>query len=109
MEVSRCGFCAETVIKHHSRFHIDISKRGVFQARETVNEEDIKKAIQLVILPRAEIQDQQEQSDEQPPPPPPPPPQDQQEEQDQEDDEEDDQEQEDEQEQEDKVSHHLRN
>lgn len=79
------------------------------QARETVNEEDLKKAIQLVILPRAEIQDQQDQSDEQPPPPPPPP-QDQQEEQENEeedDDDDDDQEQEDQEEQEDQVHTHC--
>lgn len=75
------------------------------QARETVNEEDIKKAIQLVILPRAEIQDQQEQSDEQPPPPPPPPPpEDQQQEDEQDEDDNDDQEQEEQEEQEDKVN-----
>ena len=79
------------------------SKASNLQARETVNEEDIKKAIQLVILPRADIQDQQEQSDEQPPPPPPPP-QDQQQEEDQEEEEDDeDKEQDEQEEQEDKV------
>ena len=76
------------------------------QARETVNEEDLKKAVQLVILPRAEIKDQQDQSDEQPPPPPPPPPpqdQQQEEEEKEEDEEEEEQDNEDQDEQEDEV------
>lgn len=68
------------------------------QARETVNEEDLKKAIQLVILPRATIVDPPEQDEQQPPPPPPPPPppsdEQEQEEEEQEEDEQEDQEQE---------------
>lgn len=74
------------------------------QARETVNEEDVKKAIQLVILPRATIQnppDQDQENQEPPPPPPPPPPSDeQQEEEDQEEEDQEDEDQEDEPEQE---------
>ena len=72
------------------------------QARETVNEEDVKKAIQLVILPRATITDQPD-SDEQPPPPPPPPPPSNEQEQEEEEEEEDEQEQEDQDEKEQEV------
>lgn len=67
-----------------------------------MNEDDIKKAIQLVILPRATITDQPEQDEQQPPPPPPPPPPSN--EQEQEEDEQEEEEQEDqEQEQEEQV------
>ena len=64
-----------------------------FQGRDYVSKEDLQTAINLVILPRALLKDQQDQQpdDQQPPPPPPPPPppQDQQEDQDDEDDKQD--------------------
>ena len=65
------------------------------QGRDYVSKDDLQTAIQLVILPRALIKDQnQDQQDDQqqppPPPPPPPPPQDQQQEEDEEDDKPDD-------------------
>lgn len=58
----------------------------------------MKKAVQLVILPRATIVDPPEQDEQQPPPPPPPPPppsdEQEQEEEEQEEEEQEDQEQE---------------
>ncbi|KAL0027264.1 hypothetical protein WJX77_007839 [Trebouxia sp. C0004] len=61
--------------------------------RDYVSKDDLQTAIQMVILPRALIKDQnQDQQDDQqqppPPPPPPPPPQDQQQEEDEEEQEE---------------------
>ncbi|KAH8499003.1 hypothetical protein H0E87_017786 [Populus deltoides] len=48
------------------------------EGREKVTVDDLKKAVELVILPRSIINEQPpEQQDQQPPPPPPPPPQNQ--------------------------------
>ena len=77
------------------------------QARESVNEEDVKKAIQLVILPRATITDQPDQEEQPPPPPPPPPPPSNEQEEEEEDQEEDEQENEEQEEQEQEVSPSL--
>eukprot|EP00958_Prasinococcus_capsulatus_P013258 scaffold1345_cov581-Prasinococcus_capsulatus_cf.AAC.1 len=46
---------------------------AALDGRPNVNKEDLKKAVELVILPRSTIIDMPPQ-DEQPPPPPPPPP-----------------------------------
>ena len=50
------------------------------QGRDAVSAEDIQKAVQLVIIPRATTLNNPPEDDDQqpPPPPPPPPPQDQQ-------------------------------
>ena len=68
-----------------------------------MNEEDVKKAIQLVILPRATLTDQPDQQEQPPPPPPPPPPPSAEEQQEEEEEEEEEQDNEDE-EQEQEVS-----
>ncbi|XP_015690121.2 magnesium-chelatase subunit ChlD, chloroplastic [Oryza brachyantha] len=75
---------------------------AAMEGREKVYVDDLKKAVELVILPRSILSDNpQEQQDQQPPPPPPPPPppqdqdsqenQDEEEEEEQEDDEENEQ------------------
>ena len=69
------------------------------QNREAVGEEDLIRAIQLVILPRSTLTEQPQQEEEPPPPPPPPPPPtDQDEQQEEQEEEEQDNEQEQEQE-----------
>ncbi|KAJ6670769.1 MAGNESIUM-CHELATASE SUBUNIT CHLD CHLOROPLASTIC [Salix viminalis] len=63
------------------------------EGREKVTVDDLKKAVELVILPRSIINENPpEQQDQQPPPPPPPPPQNQDsgDEQNEEEDQEDD-------------------
>lgn len=69
-----------------------------------MNEEDIKKAIQLVILPRATITDQPDQDEQPPPPPPPPPPPSDEQQEEEEDQEEEEQENEEQEEQEQEVA-----
>ncbi|KAL5218667.1 hypothetical protein ABZP36_019351 [Zizania latifolia] len=70
---------------------------AAMEGREKVYVDDLKKAVELVILPRSILSDNpQEQQDQQPPPPPPPPPPQDQDSQEDQDEEEDDQEDDDE-------------
>ncbi|KAK9273418.1 hypothetical protein L1049_018228 [Liquidambar formosana] len=74
---------------------------AALEGREKVNVDDLKKAVELVILPRSIItENPPEQQDQQPPPPPPPQNQDSAEEQNEEEDQEDDNDEENEQQQE---------
>ncbi|KAL8129368.1 hypothetical protein V2J09_018523 [Rumex salicifolius] len=74
---------------------------AALEAREKVNVEDLKKAVELVILPRSIITDSPPDQQNQQPPPPPPPQQNQdsKEEQEEEDDQEDENDEETEQQQ----------
>ncbi|KAG2544995.1 hypothetical protein PVAP13_9KG399531 [Panicum virgatum] len=69
---------------------------AAMEGREKVFVDDLKKAVELVILPRSILsdnpQDQQQEQPPQPPPPPPPPPENQDSSEDQNEEEEDDQE-----------------
>ena len=87
----------------------DIINTAAVQGRDYVSKDDLQTAIQLVILPRALIKDQnQDQQDDQqqppPPPPPPPPPQDQQQEEDEEEQEEEEEQDEEDDKPDDEVS-----
>jgi magnesium chelatase subunit D len=47
---------------------------AALDGRDKVSKEDLKEAVKLVIVPRAEFPDMPPPDDQQPPPPPPPPP-----------------------------------
>ncbi|PIA48267.1 hypothetical protein AQUCO_01400687v1 [Aquilegia coerulea] len=50
---------------------------AALEGREKVGVDDLKKAVELVILPRSNINENPQEQQNQPPPPPPPPPQNQ--------------------------------
>ncbi|KAK3007797.1 hypothetical protein RJ639_015286 [Escallonia herrerae] len=75
---------------------------AALEGREKVNVDDLKKAVELVILPRSIFNENPPEQQNQPPPPPPPPPQneDSAEEQNEEEDQEEDKDEENEQQEE---------
>ncbi|KAF6989954.1 hypothetical protein CFC21_007217 [Triticum aestivum] len=78
---------------------------AAMEGREKVFAEDLKKAVELVILPRSIISDNpQEQQNQPPPPPPPPPPQNQDNAEDQDEKEEDEEKDEEEKEDDDEEN-----
>ncbi|KAI3793679.1 hypothetical protein L1987_36299 [Smallanthus sonchifolius] len=80
---------------------------AAFEGREKVNVDDLKKAVELVILPRSIFNETPPDQQQQQPPPPPPPPQNQdsesQEEKEEEEDNEDDENDEENEQQQDQV------
>ncbi|GLJ53806.1 hypothetical protein SUGI_1148500 [Cryptomeria japonica] len=78
---------------------------AALEGRDKVGVEDLKKAVELVILPRSMVNDNPQEKQNQPPPPPPPPPQNQDPAEDQSEEEKEDEEDdlEDEQQQEDQI------
>lgn len=65
---------------------------AAMEGREKVYVDDLKKAVELVILPRSILSDNPQEQQNQPPPPPPPPPPENQDSAEDQDEEEDDQE-----------------
>lgn len=77
---------------------------AALDGREKVNVDDLKKAVELVILPRSIINENPPEQNQQPPPPPPPPQnQESEEEQNEEEEEEDEEDNDEENEQQDQI------
>ncbi|KMZ57008.1 Magnesium-chelatase subunit ChlD [Zostera marina] len=65
---------------------------AALEGREKVSVEDLKRSVELVILPRSIFNENPDEQQNQPPPPPPPPPQNEDDSEEQEEEEEEDQE-----------------